>query len=262
MTRNRFTRQAWTIIGGSLAALVTTGAHAGKIPELTIDADLGGVMQGIMPSGEVMGSSFLYERDFNTDALMINVDDGNVSLGWSWTADTTATSRGAGDPVALQGGLVVQNNTSSTQMFSFAVTLPIGMAITPASVIGGSISATLTAGDADGGTLSTFGETAFYQGMIDGSVVPANAADLLPDPSSDTVGAFGSGGLGPASFGDPIPSQPAGAINTSIGILITFELSAGDQMSWTSVFVADIPAPGAAPCLALVGALAARRRRR
>ena len=235
-------------------------ANAGVTPALTINASLGGVGVPIMPTGVLGANGYLYERDFNTDPLTTNVADGTIDIGWSWLADPSL-GRGFGGPVSLMGGLTVANNTTSTQLISFQTTLPLFSALTPSSVIGGSVAATVTAGP-DGATLSTNGSAAFYRGMIDGALVPLNAADLLPAPSSSTVGAFLSGGLGPDSFGNPIPNQPAGAINTSIGIWITFTLTPGDSMSFTSGFVADVPTPGSAAFLVLAGLVANQRRRR
>ena len=248
-------------VGIALATFaVGSAAHAGGAPALTIDANLGGEMQQIMPEGVKGEDGYTYFRDFESDALVVEIDGGNIELGWSWLADTTA-DRGLGSPVSISGGLVVQNNTMATQTISFQTTLPIFAALAPSSVIGGSIAASVTSNDLNGATLSTSGSTAFYQGMIDGSVVPLNAADLLPAPSSVSVGQFLSGNLGPDSFGEPIPSQSAGAINASIGIWVTFELSPGDSMSYTSEFTAAIPAPGAGAVILAAGILGIRRRR-
>lgn len=252
-------RNTTALIGAAVVAVAASHASAGGIPALSIDVNIGDTNELLQPMGEFTEGGFLYERSFNDDPLTIDVAGGGVDVGWSWSADPSL-GRGFGGPLSIMGGLTVQNNTGVTQTVSLLTTLPISSSIT-SSVIGGSVSATVTAGDASGATLSTSGGTAFYQGMIDGSVVGANAADLLPAPSTETVGAFLSGGLGPDSFGNPIPSQAAGAINTSIGIWITFDLTAGDSMSFTSVFVADIPGPSGAGLLLAAGVFASRRRR-
>ena len=252
----------YNVLLSVIAMSTMAGASLAGAPALTIDANLGGVMEQILPSGVMGENGYTYFRDFESDAFVVDVPGGTIDMGWSWLADTTA-SRGGGSPVSISGGLTVANNTMATQTISFQTTLPLFSALTPSSVIGGSMAATVTSGDLDGATLSTSGSTALYQGMIDGVAVPLNAADLLPAPSSAIApGAFQSGSLGPVSFGDPIPSQSAGAINTSIGIWITFELTPGDSMSWTSVFAADIPAPGSGAALIVAaGTLGMRRRR-
>jgi hypothetical protein len=246
---------------GAAALFAGAGvANAGVAPAPTINASLGGVGVPIVPAGALGENGYLYERDFNTDALTTDVADGTIDIGWSWLADPSL-SRGFGGPVSLNGGLTVQNNTSSTQLISIQTTLPLFSMIAPSSVIGGSVAATLNA-SIDGGSLSTNGTAAFYRGMIDGAIVPLDAADLVPAPMSSIVGPFQSGGFLATSFGDPIPSQPAGEITSSIGIWITFNLSAGDSMSFTSGFVADIPTPGSAAIILIAGLIANQRRRR
>jgi|GEM_PF-3704813 len=252
------------LCGAIVMVSIADVACAGVAPALTIDANLGGVMQQFSPTGNPGGAGFQYERDFNNDPVTVNVADGTIDFGWSWIADPTAgtLARGLGSPVSLVGGLTVANNTSATQTISFLTTLPLFSTILPSSVISGSTAATLTISD-DGGTLSTSGSTAFYQGMIDGAVVPMNAADLIPAPTTSSPGPFQSGGFAMDSFGGPAPSQPAGEISTSIGILITFDLSAGDAMSFTSAFAADnIPTPGSIAILMVAGLVTTPRRRR
>ena len=75
-----------------------------------------------------------------------------------------------------------------------------------------------------------------------------------------TAGAFLSSSLGPAGFGDPVPSQLHGAVAENIAMQFRFSLTAGDSASFTSIFVVEaIPAPGA---LAVVGLAGLRGRRR
>ncbi|MCB9847908.1 MAG: hypothetical protein H6814_05790 [Phycisphaeraceae bacterium] len=249
----------FVVLSCATACFVGAGvARAGVAPALTMDVSLGGTGFLIEPTGVLGENGYLYER---TDPLTTNVFDGtgSIDITWSWLADASP-GRGFGGPVSLNGGLTVQNNSSNIQVVAIRTILPLTSMLSPSSVIGGSVAATLNA-SMDGGTLSTNGNSAFYRGMIDGSVVPGNAADLVPAPSSSVVGPFQPGGFLATSFGNPIPSQSADAITSSIGILILFNLSAGDSMSFTSGFVADIPAPGGAALLAMGGLLVARRRR-
>lgn len=140
-----------------------------------------------------------------------------------------------------------------TQTFSFTVTLPVGV-VYPSTIIGGSVAGGITA-DGNGGTLSGVGGGDIWTALIDGAPV----ATLLG--GSVSVGAFESGSLGPAAFGQPIPNQPGPALNGSIAINLTFELTPGDSASFTSVFVV-VPGPAGLALLGVAGCIAGRRRRR
>jgi MYXO-CTERM domain-containing protein len=66
--------------------------------------------------------------------------------------------------------------------------------------------------------------------------------------------------IGPDSFGTPIPSQPYGAINSTMAIRYEFSLTAGDSVSLAGSFVA-VPGPGAVALLGVAGLVSRRRRR-
>lgn len=169
-------------------------------------------------------------------------------LGWSVVANP--------DPFVI-ANLVVTNNTLVTTTFTITVNMPVG-AILPSSLIGGSVTGTVTDLNGDGATVASVAGTSIYQGLIDDNTV----ATLLDDPFSQSAGAWGSATIGPASFGNPIPSQAGPAVNGSIGITLTFTLSAGDAASFTSIFVAEVPAPAGLALLAVAGVVGSGRRRR
>lgn len=180
--------------------------------------------------------------------------NGDVDLTWDILADP--------DPF-INGNVAVTNNTAMTQTFMLDVTLPIAPTL-PTSVLGGSVQGGITA-DADGGTLSSVGNS-IYRALIDGAEFgePANLFDHL---TSVTVGAFESdslmaGGNSFDNFGTPIPSASGPAINSSIGIRLEFSLTPGDQATFTSSFVAEIPTPGSMAVFGVAGLAIARRRRR
>lgn len=230
-------------------------------PALTVDLSIGDSMQQLMPSGVAGKTGYLYERDFMNDAFVVEVDGGDISLGWSMLADPDM-SRGAGGPVSLMAGITLQNNTGVTQTISLLATLPISSALAPSTLIGGSASGTLTA-DIDGGTMSNVnGADPMYRAYIDGSAL-GGVADLFPFDSSISATPFSSASTGFSDFGQPIPSSPGPAVNTSIGILLQFDVSPGELIGWTSNFVVqEIPTPGSAAFLAIAGLFASQRRRR
>ena len=163
----------------------------------------------------------------------------------------------SGDPDPLiSGNLVVENLFLPVVEVTLQVILPIAPPIPGLTLMDGSAAITLTA-DGGGGTLSTFGENPFWQGLIDGISAGAGAS-LFPDPFL-LNSAFG-GTDDESSFGSPIPEIGPAALD-SIGIEINFSLTQLDQVSITSVFhVVGIPAPGVIGLLA-VGAVGTRRRR-
>lgn len=165
------------------------------------------------------------------------------------------------DPFII-GNIVVTNTSTTTQSLFVQITLPTNLAM-PQTLVGGSITGTLTDLNGDGATLSSIGSNSIYTALTDlGFGTQALAGGLLSSTSVST-GPFLSASIGPASFGDPIPSQPHGAVNENITVQFQFSLSAGDSASFTSIFVVEpVPAPGAMALLGLAGLAAGRRRRR
>lgn len=165
-----------------------------------------------------------------------NWADGTFDLdSWSVFVDT--------DPV-ISASFDVVNNTGATQWYTMIFTLPIAPAITPSSVIGGSVGVTLTDTNGSGATLSSAGGLSIYQAQIDGATVET----LLDDPYNLAAGTFLSS-VDSASFGNPIPSQSGPQALSTIGLRFDFNLSAGDRAAFTSVFVVEpnpVPLPATA----------------
>lgn len=151
------------------------------------------------------------------------------------------------DPVTNLG-FQIQNNMGVTANFVFGVSVPIAP-IPGATVHGGSSGISVTDSDFSGSaTVSALAGKSFYSGQIDGSTV----LPLFSDPFSLSAGPTpGDSSATSTSLGLPatIPSGPA---LSTIGILVEFSLTAGDQMSSTNLFrVEAIPEPAS---LLLVGA--------
>jgi hypothetical protein len=164
------------------------------------------------------------------------------------------------DPFIV-GNLVVTNTSAFTQTFFLDVAMPIGAPMA-ATLIGGSVTGTVTDLTGDGATVAALADgTPLYRALtdVDGGF-NGNLAGSLLTGASASAGAFQSSTIGPASFGAPIPSQPYGAVNTNIAIRLAFTITAGDSASFTSLFVV-VPAPaGAFAMLGLLG-IGGRRRR-
>lgn len=174
------------------------------------------------------------------------------SAGWGLSWDVTVKP----DPY-IDGVFAVTNSTGSIQTYTVTFTLPVSPAISPASLSGASVAGTLTV-NGGGGTLGHNAGAPMFTALIDGAPYDT----LLPYDSSLTL-PFGSGSTGGDSFGLPGLTQPGPAVNTSIGIQLTFTLTPGDSASFTSRFEV-VPEPMTALMLGggLVGLAVLGSRRR
>ncbi|MCB9847906.1 MAG: hypothetical protein H6814_05780 [Phycisphaeraceae bacterium] len=186
---------------------------------------------------------------------------GSWTLGWDIETSRNIVGENRGSQTAFVfNNLVLTNNTGATQIVTMTTTVPVIPGILPSSVMGGSASGTLST-NGDGGTMSNINNSdPMYRALIDGLAV-GGIADLHLFDSSISVIGFGSNSTGFEDFGTPIPSAPGPAVNSTIGILLQFELTQGDSVSWTSSFVVNIPSPGAMGLLGMAGVVAIRRRR-
>jgi hypothetical protein len=152
---------------------------------------------------------------------------------WQWMGNS--------DPF-VTNNFTLTNLSGSTQTFTITSTIGI-VPIGPASLTSGSIDGSITDNPTYGGaTISTVSGNALYTALIDGS----DYLTLLDDLYSVTVpgSSGGSADVGPASF----TNQLGPAITSDIGIRIQFSLTAGDSVSFTSVFSVEetaVPVPAA-----------------
>jgi len=160
------------------------------------------------------------------------------------------------DPT-VSGNITISNIDVVSHRFTLAFSLPI-TAIPGATLQGGAISGTLTDGLGDGATVSAPSGESIYTALIDAVALHF----LLSDPHSDST--FTSGPVTLADFGTPIPSLLGGPANASIGIILDFELTPFDTVSFNSEFTVEpVPEPATGALLALgLVALAGRRSRR
>ena len=217
-------------------AFSSSSANAGAGVEFALSLDGGAPFVFSPPSTPLGGGNFNYQGDLN---------DVGFSLGWDLNVGT--------DPF-VSGNIVITNTGFFTTVYSLTITLPTTTNVS--TLIGGSVAGGLTT-DTAGGALTDAGGPV-WSALIDNNVV----ATMLNNPFSVSLPGAGSAGIGPESFGAPIPSLPAPAVASSIGIRLTFSLTPGDQASFTSVFVVKpIPAPAGLALLGVAGLLGGRRRR-
>ncbi len=182
---------------------------------------------------------------------------GRWELAWNCVFDVTDGGGGAfvtGSMVLFNYGLVIQN-------FSLLMTLPTGF-LGPMGDLTerGSIIGTVTDLTFDDATVFAPIDGRIYTPMIDG--VSETPGFLLNDPFQESAGGpLFSHTVGPADFGIPTPVDLSQDVDSSIGILVDFDLTAGDAVSFTVIYEI-LPAPAGLPVLAAFGLVASRKRRR
>ena len=183
------------------------------------------------------------------DCVGSDLDNGGWTLD-NWDLDTDP------DPT-ITNVFSVTNNTAGTQSFVVSVALPTSISFGPPSLIRGSIQGGATDNNFNGVTLSNTGTSSIYDGLIDG----ASVRTLFDDPTS--ASGPGSVSLGATSFGIPVQESIPVATLTSIGLVLRFDLTAGDSASFTANFdVQPVPEPGTALLVGLgLAGLALRRER-
>ncbi len=165
----------------------------------------------------------------------------------------------AGGGAFVTATIVVTNNDIVNQNFSLLMTLPTGVLGTMNER--GSIVGTIT--DLGGNSATVFAPdgSQIYTPMIDGS--PEAAGFLMVDPFSASAGGpLMSGIIGPEDFGIPVPVLTSQAVDSTIGIMLSFDLTPGDSASFTAIFEVLVPGPAGLPILVAAGLMAGRKRRR
>ncbi len=230
------------LLGATLLALTSSMAHAGLTmgPGFRVAFSAGG--QSVSGEAASMGSmTQVGDNIFHTGGFAAL---GAGYLEWDALIDP--------DPF-INGTFSITNTSSSTQTFSVAFELDSDVQWTT-SMLNGAFSGTLNDGNGDG--MAAIGRAAgtagFYSALIDAAIVQFLGAN----PYSYAGAAFGSSQVGPESFG-PVAG---GALQQTIGIKFKFTLSAGDSVSFASLFNVA-PAPGAIALIGCCGLAGSRRRR-
>lgn len=232
------------VVGAAVVALGASFASAGPIPALEIVYDVDGAGEvSLFPPG-MLGANPPSGQQYNYQGV-INGPDWQINFNFNADPDSLGNA-------LIGGGITAENSGTDAIDFIITILLPLSGAATSPALLGGSATFGVT-GDGDGGSLTALGGPA-WQALVDGAV-----AEDLHNSLSLTTAPFGSDNVS-ESFGIPGPSQ-AGPGGSEIGIRLAFTLGAGDQMSYTGVFVI-VPAPGALALLGLGGLVANRRRRR
>jgi hypothetical protein len=179
---------------------------------------------------------------------------GNLwNLQWNCVFNNNVSGVAAGGSAFVTANIVVTNSDVINQNFTLLMTLPVAAKVYPGER--GSIIGTVTDIFGDGATVLAPAGGQIYTPRIDGvNEVPGY---LMNDPFSQAAPGFSSVLVGPANFGVVAPSQ---AVDTSIAIFLSFDLTPGDSASFTSIFEILVPGPGGLAVFAALGLLRRRRR--
>lgn len=171
------------------------------------------------------------------------------TISWAYLVDP--------DPF-ITGTFSLTNETAISKAFVVDFSLPISPAMSQ-SIISGQMSGTLT--DANGSGFASMTSTSggpVYSALADDAFVQG----LMSNANQTVNSAFGTTSFSGGSFGQG-STLYGPAINSTIGIRFAFTLSAGDSVSFSSIFVANpVPAPGAIALVGFAGAFVSTRRRR
>jgi hypothetical protein len=171
-------------------------------------------------------------------------------MSWSYLVDP--------DPF-ITGTFSLTNETAFGKSYVVDFSLPISPAIAQ-STVSGQMSGTLTDSNGSGSaSMTSTNGGAVYTALADEMFVQS----LMSNANQTVSSAFGTTSFSGGSFGQGLPPLTGPAINSTIGIRFSFTLSAGDSVSFSSIFVANpVPTPGALAMGLLSGFVARRGRRR
>ncbi len=234
----------------------TMGWTVGNAETVTYDWTQFGTLNGFgdwnVPGSESVWSGWNYTGTLVGDA-------GAWQFDWNSVFNVGEGVAGGGGAF-VTANIVVTNNDIVNQNFSLLMTLPTGFLGT--MLERGSIVGTITDLTFDDATVSAPVGGQIYTPLIDGTdEIPGF---LMGGGFSESAGGpLFSNSVGPADFGLPTPIAASQTVDSSIGIMLSFDLTAGDSASFTAIFeVLPIPAPAGLPILAAAGLLAGRKRRR
>ncbi len=232
------------LYGAVGAVLLSTAAHAGLNFGPGFEVTFSGGNETMSGQASSLGSmTYLGNNIYHTGGFAA------VSAGYlEWDALIDP------DPF-INGTFSITNTANSTQTFTVNFTLDSSVQFAQ-SLMNGAFAGTLN--DANGDGFASIGRTSgsagFYSAFIDGNLVRSLGSSAYGYSGA----AFGSAQVGPESFA-PVVGP---ALNTTIGLQFRFTLSAGDSVSFSSLFnVVDVPAPGALALLGAAGCIGSRRRR-
>jgi len=243
-------------LGPFMKAIISTFTGCVGVAVMLTASSGAFAQEATLPPGTVLRFN---STNLTSDVTTANADGSITTEGeqgganWSLVWDITLKQ----DPF-IAGTLTVRNISTIARDFNITLSLPITPPLS-SSLYGGSLSATLTDTNGDLSASLQPISTPIYRGTIDGSTtLQLFAIGLNCFGSSAGCTATGSD-----SSGLPGPTLAGPAVNSSIGTLLSFNLSAGDTVVFNTRFdVVPVPLPAALPLfsMGLIGLLGLRRK--
>ena len=237
---------------GLTAALTSNLASAATVGEIGVNVSRGDNV--VFNADQVRNNSAV--KSMGGDVVNVtgqwNVEN-DYSIDWDVTYDP--------DPF-IDAVLNLTNNQATTQTFSISLNLPIFPAVTPDGFEFGDLSITGTDDSGDGSLLI---DNFVWEGILDG-----NTGTPSYTPFSVAGGMLSCGGgtdcsLNITTIPSTGPTELIGfPVNSTMGIEISFDLSAGDTITIDTRYeIQAVPVPAALPLLvsALAGMTITSRRR-
>ena len=238
----------------TIAAAATAGSAFASIPAVSVRIEqVGSGFTTINPTANPVEGGYTYS--------------GAVSLwGFQSTFDLSTNSKAATGNNAFGGFFTLKNTTAAVQQFIIDMTIT-NDPTTGNALAGGSVAGVLLGGPNGGSLRSVASGMPVWSAHINYTpTTSSQVASLMlgtgGNPFSVTAGANQSGSIAREFFGNnpQIPSLPIGPLGTSRTIRMQFLLSGGSEVSLSTNFVVQIPAPGAIALLGLSGLVGRRRR--
>jgi hypothetical protein len=238
----------------TIAAAATAGSAVASIPAVSVRIEqVGSGFTTINPTANPVEGGYTYS--------------GAVSLwGFQSTFDLSTNSKAATGNNAFGGFFTLKNTTATVQQFIIDMTIT-NDPTTGNALAGGSVAGVLLGGPNGGSLRSVASGMPVWSAHINYTpTTSSQVASLMlgtgGNPFSVTAGANQSGSIAREFFGNnpQIPSLPIGPLGTSRTIRMQFLLSGGSEVSLSTNFVVQIPAPGAIALLGLSGLVGRRRR--
>jgi len=173
-----------------------------------------------------------------------------LNLGWDLSWDLTIDN----DP-SVSGVASFTNTMPGTANFTLNISSTSTVAI-GSPLVNGASSITVLDTAADGATMSALTGGSIYDAVIGATSIQSLFSDpfSLVAPASQTNATFQNWG--------PFTSGTGIGIGQSFGINHFFSLTSGDQATINSSFFINIPTPGGAVVLSVIGLSIVSRRRR
>ena len=243
-------------------SVVAVALSIGAISISASAQDLPGGSIKLLTQDQAMSWQAGVDGDLNWTEDGYNFSGNDTGSGWAVQWDMLA-SGAAGESIV--SNITVMNTSTTSSTFYIQIAKDIDGIYSSGSLVGGSVSGSFTDLNGNGVTVSSLSGGSIYSAFVDGSASDifdgTNVGTLLNDASGSAISFF-SGTFAGESFGDfpTIPGAVGPVIDTNFGILLGFELTAGDTAAFTSSMAIATPAPGVLALFSIAG-ISGRRRR-